>query len=124
MFVDPDTYEVAEFFPDPEGGIPTPQEGPEKQGPMILRFRTLEQKAHHIFWSNGTRFRIDAIVLEGKRGAGVRKILRWLLTMRAKVVNDNTGFLYRVVVTSDRSVFEKAKKLKTERSDRDVAVGS
>ena len=115
VFADPDTREVVIDFPVPDGGMLKVE---QRQAPDGTSYHTLplgnanvEQRAHHIFWSNGTQERIDELVKNGQ-GAGLRQTLRWLLDMRIGVVARATGYKYTLRMIVDRTSWERYKRLK------------
>ena len=117
VFADPVTREVVIDFPAPDAGVLAIE---QKQAPdgtsyhvLPLHNATVEQRAHHVFWSNGTQERIDELVKNG-RGAGLRQTLRWLLEMRITAAARATGHRYKLLVIVDRAAWERYKRTKSE----------
>jgi hypothetical protein len=105
LYADPDTREVEIHFPTPEGGILTPEpvSTPDGRKEAVLRIQRAnqEQRAHYVFWSNGTEERINSLKKDG-RGAGLRQTLQWLLSMRIKETFERTGWRYVLVTVSNK----------------------
>lgn len=99
-------------FPEPEGG--RMKLAPPAQGETQARIprMTAEQRAHHVFWADGTRERVDELIKDG-RGAGLRQTLRWLLGMRIREAYEQTGWRYKLVIYSEKAHWEEYEKAKT-----------
>ena len=110
VFVDQQTREVLMHFPIPKDGIvelsaPLPGESCAR-----LPHMNQEQKAHYVFWSDGTQERINELIKNGK-GAGLRQTLTWLINMRIAETVNKTSWRYHLLVTTDRSKWEERVKL-------------
>lgn len=112
MFADPDTRQVEIDVPIPKDGVLKPVEMSHSGGTYSgLRFdkASIEQKAHYVFWSNGTQNRVDKLIGDGGRGAGLRQTLKWLISMRIEETAAKTGWRYRLLAISDKKQWEEIK---------------
>lgn len=114
LFADPDTREVHIDFPEPEDGIPELQSPlpRESQHRLVWSAMNVEQRAHTVFWSNGTQERINGLIKDG-RGAGLRQTLKWLFGMRIEETRQKTGFQYELILVSDRERWERLRRKKS-----------
>lgn len=110
VFVDPETREVAIDFPLPRGGELKPTLNDDKKAVLNFSKATQEQKAHHVFWSNGMSNQLESLIEEGKKGAGLRLTLQWLINMRVRKTFELTQWRYQLVLISDRATWEALRK--------------
>jgi len=115
VFADPITRKVEIEFPTPEGGILEPEmvkmPGGGERAILYFDKATQEQKAHYVFWDNGTQERIRELTANG-RGAGLRQTLKWLLNMRIWEVQQKTGWEYRLEVISRAKTPDASERIR------------
>lgn len=82
--------------PVPEGGVLKAEDRKDASGKVIsvMPFdkATPEQKAYHVFWSQGTKERIDELASPDPMQA--RATLIWLVRLRCMDAEIKTGFKY------------------------------
>lgn len=88
--------------PEPEGGPIKLQERRDAAGKSItvLPFdkATVEQKAHYVFWSNGTQERFDAAMENHEDQCDAKALMLWLVKLRIMDVKEKTGFQYQLAL--------------------------
>lgn len=104
IIVQRDSGEIHLDVPEPKEGKWAPSVDPKNPAPRP----TAEQRAHFEFWTDGTTERVAELV-KGNDGITVRDTLVWLVSLRVKVVQEKTGFIYQIVVREEPPTSVRAR---------------
>lgn len=104
--IERETGKVTVDVPVPKEGKWEPTTDPKNPSPQP----TLEQRAHYLFWSNGTQERINEVIKDND-GMAVKDTLIWLLGLRVGEVTKKTGWKYGLVIHEEPPTSKRFTKV-------------